>query len=99
MSIYTKLRINKPEIIIKPNAKEVIFTVISCMCDNIHRIRFKKNSEGEFKVGAFQSSLTNFQMKGDYYTDLRWYSDEEDWKKVVNVINSGTSVVQSVRSR
>ena len=50
MSKYRELRLNAPKLTIKEGAKEVIFKTVSCMCDNVHYLRFKKNSDGEFKL-------------------------------------------------
>ena len=103
MSIYIDLIQNPPELDIKKDAKEVIFTVISCMCDNISYINFNDYGNG-FRVKArlgngMASSLSNYQMEGDYKTDLQWASDDQDWNFVINKINNGTCKIQSVRSR
>jgi hypothetical protein len=98
-SKYGELLQNPPKIKVKKDAKEVVFTTISCMCDNLHRITFKKNENGEFSVSGGGSALSNWQMQGDYRTDLVWGADDQDWDSVVRVINSGTSKVESVRSR
>ena len=49
MSKFIELRQNTPKLTIKEGAREVIFKTISCMCDNVGHLRFKKNSEGDFK--------------------------------------------------
>jgi hypothetical protein len=43
MSKFIELRQNAPKLTIKEGAREVIFKTISCMCDNVHHITFKKN--------------------------------------------------------
>jgi hypothetical protein len=99
MSLYQELLQNPPAIKIKDNAKEVVFTTISCMCDNIHYLNFKKNEAGEFKVSGRKFALSNWQMKDDYLTDLGWAADDEDWDEVIRIINSGTELVQSAKCR
>jgi hypothetical protein len=99
MSLYRELMLKPPVMKVKENAKEVIFTTVSCMSDSIHYLNFKKNEAGEFKVSGRQFSLSNWQMKGDYVTDLCWAADDGDWAKVIEIINSGTELVQSVRCR
>ena len=98
MSKYQELIENPPKIEIKENAKEVIFEVVSCMCDNRNSIQFKKNEEGEFRVNGRGSAMSNFQMAHDTI-DLTWSADEQDWSRVIAMINTGTSRVASVRAR
>ena len=99
MSKYWDLTNNAPEIVVKENAKEVIFDLISVMCDNTAKIGFKKNSDGEFRMRTYGQSFRNFQVKGVDSTDLLWLADDLEWQAVVDGINTGTSVVASVRSR
>ena len=47
---------------IEINAKEVIFYVVSCMCDNKYTLRFRKNDNNEFKMSGMGFSLSNFQF-------------------------------------
>lgn len=98
MSKYDELKRNPPKIKIKEDAREVIFETISCMCDNKDRIRFKKDSDGYFKMSGMGSSLKNWGMK-HHHTDIEWTADEEKWKEVISMINSGTSKVSSAKSR
>ena len=99
MSLYRELRLNPPTIEVKENPREVHFYLVSCMCDNKYKMTFKRKPDGDFSVSAGMFALSNFQMKGDYSTDLRWAADDGDWAQVVSIINSGTSVVESVRYR
>jgi hypothetical protein len=99
MSLYQELLQNPPVIKVKDNSKEVVFTTISCMCDNIHYLNFKKNEAGEFKVSSGKFALSNWQMPGDYKTDLCWAADNDDWTEVIRIINSGTELVQSAKYR
>lgn len=98
MSKYEVLTINPPSLTIKEGAREVIFNLISVMCDNRQTLRFKKNSEGDFKMDGYGSALSNFQMKFKPY-EVEWEADEENWGTVIRMINSGVSVVESVASR
>lgn len=99
MSIYKELK-NKPaKIEIIENPKEVIFTLISCMCDNKYYLNVKKNNEGDFKANLRGNCFSNLQIPGDGKIDLEWAADEGNWEKVVSIINSGTELVQSMRSR
>jgi len=98
MSKYQELRRNAPKLTIKDGAKEVIFKTISCMCDNVHYFRFKKNNDGEFKLDCMGYSYSNFSIKFEKYM-VEWEADENYWGGVISMINSGTSVIESVQSR
>lgn len=99
---YSDLLSNPPKIVVNENSREVIFTMISCMCDNISYLNFKKNSDGDFKIIHYNDkcalSTSNLQMKHNI-DDICWSADSGDWNTVVDMINSGTSKVSSVKSR
>jgi len=98
MEKYASLRNNPPKLEIKKDAREVIFTTISCMCDNVHSIKFKKNQEGDFKMSGMGHALSNWQMKHLPY-DIEWEADAQNWNQVIKMINSGTSKIERVKSR
>jgi hypothetical protein len=98
MSKYQELRMNPPKLTIKDGAREIIFTTISCMCDNVHYISFKKNDSGDFKMSGNGYSLRNWQMKHPIH-DIEWEADANEWGGVIAMINSGTSVISEVKSR
>ncbi len=103
MSKYKELLLNKPKLTVKEGAREVIFKTISCMCDNVGYLRFKKNLEGDFKLDGMGYAISNWQMKAlghqPVYSELEWLADEGAWEKVINLINTGTSQIESVQSR
>jgi hypothetical protein len=98
MNKYKELRMNPPKLVITPGAREVIFKTISCMCDNVHYLTFKKNNDGDFKMSGNGFALSNFSMKHPIH-DIEWEADENEWGGVIAMINSGTSVVEEVKSR
>ncbi len=98
MSKYRELRISPPKLEVVGNPKEVIITTISCMCDNKGTLRLKKNETGEFKISGCGFALSNWQMKHDRF-DIEWAADEGNWKEVFKMIKTGTSAIQSLRSR
>ena len=98
MSKYVELRRNQPKLTIKGGAREVIFKTVSCMCDNVHHITFKKNDDGDFKMNGNGFSLSNWQMKNEKH-EIEWTADHEGWDEVIRMINSGTSAIESVISR
>jgi hypothetical protein len=98
MSNYQQLKNNPPQLSIKGGAREVIFTTISCMCDNVGHLRFKKNEGGDFKLDGVGFAISNWQMKTTQH-DLEWLADEAGWDEVIKLINTGTSKIESVKSR
>lgn len=98
MSKYQELRQNPPKLTIKEGAKEVIFKTVSCMCDNVGYLRFKKNSDGEFRLDGMGYAISNWQMKHPKH-EIEWEADENMWGGVIAMINSGTSVIEEVKSR
>lgn len=99
MSKYQTLRMNPPKLQVKPGAREVHFTIISCMCDNVHKLTLKKNEQGDFRLYGNGFALSNYQFNGDVKTDCEWEADEGNWDNVFKFINSGTSVIESLKSR
>jgi hypothetical protein len=97
-SLYRTLRLNPPKLQVKKDARELIITTISCMCDNVHYLTLKKNSEGDFKLGGGRFALSNWQM-GHPAHDIEWAADEGNWRKVFEMINSGTEAISEVKSR
>ena len=98
MSKYRELRLNAPKLTIKEGAREVIFKTISCMCDNVGHLRFKKNDEGDFKLDGMGFAISNWQMKHQKH-EIEWKADGNEWGGVIAMINSGTEVINSVISR
>ena len=98
MSKFRELRMNPPKLTIKEGAREVIFTTISCMCDNVSYITFKKNSDGDFKMSGGRFALSNWQMKHPQH-DIEWEADANEWNRVIEMINSGTEAISEVKSR
>jgi hypothetical protein len=98
MSKYQELRLNPPKLTIKEGAREVIFKTISCMCDNVHYLRFKKNSDGDFKMDEMGFHISNWQMKHPKH-EIEWEADANEWGGVIAMINSGTEAIESVTSR
>lgn len=98
MSKYQELLQNPPRIKVKKDAREVIFKTVSCMCDNVHYLKFKKNTDGDFKMSGNGFALSNWQMNHPPH-DIEWTADEGMWNQVVRMINTGTAKIESVKSR
>ena len=98
MSKYQELLQNPPRLTVKKEAREVIIKTVSCMCDNVHYLKLKKNSEGDFKMSGNGFALSNWQMKHTpHYIEL--IADEGKWNQVFRMINTGTEKIESLKSR
>jgi len=98
MEKYKTLRNNKPLLSVKKDSREVVFTTISAMCDNVGKLTLRKNEHGDFRLSGNGYSLSNWQMEYDKQ-EIEWEADEQNWSKVINMINTGTSVIEKVVSR
>jgi len=98
MSKYVELLNNPPKLEVKKDAREVVINLVSCMCDNKYKWTFKKNDEGDFKIITHGFAFSNFQTKFDK-DEIEWEADELKWSEVFRMINSGTSKIESLRSR
>jgi hypothetical protein len=98
MSKYQELLQNPPRLTVKKDAREVIIKTVSCMCDNVHYLKLKKNSEGDFKMSGGGFALSNWQMKHKPH-DIEWIADEGKWNQVFRMINTGTEKIESLKSR
>ena len=97
-SIYKHFRNNAPVLTVKKGAEKVMVNLISCMCDNPGTWTFRKNGNDDFVIFTHGSAFSNFQTK---FTkpEIEWEADLGNWDKVFRMINSGTSVIKSVKSR
>ena len=98
MSKYQSLRQNPPKLSVKENAREIVITTVSCMCDNIHYLTLKKNSEGDFRLHTHGYAFSNWQMEHPEH-DIEWAADEGDWNHVFEMINTGTALISEIKSR
>ena len=101
MSIYQILLHNPPKLVLVPNSRQVIFNLVSCMCDNKNTIAYDLDKDN---LSGY--SLSNLQLRGGGYYDLVTLleqalaeDDAEAFAKSVSLINTGTSKVASVQFR
>ena len=100
MSIYQSLLHNPPKLVFVPNSRQVIFNLVSCMCDNKHTIAYDLDKDN---LSGY--SISNLQLKGGYYDLVMLLEtalaedDAEAFAKSVSLINTGTSKVASVQFR
>ena len=98
MTDFEKTLYNLDELIVKPDAREVVIGLVSCMCDNKKILHFKKGADGDFKMNLQKHAFSSLQIPFHAF-ELEWAADEQDWSHVFNIINTGTSRVEWVRSR
>ena len=98
MSKYQELLVNPPKLKIEGKPKEIKIDLVSCMCDNKYRWTIKQNEDGDYKINTHGFAYSNWQIK-DRKDDIEWIADEGNWRKVFNMINSGTSKIESVKYR
>ena len=98
MSKYSELVHNPIKVDVKDGAREVVFTLISAMCDNESTLQFKKHYSGDFRANLLGEAFSNIQAKHDKI-DMEWAADDGKWNEVVKMINTGTSRVGSIRAR
>lgn len=96
---YNETRHNPPKLKVVEKPREVIFDIVSCMCDNMHKLYLTKDANGDFKLNGGGHSLANYQMEFDYKLNIEWAADEDNWDNVIKIINTGTSLACAVRSR
>jgi hypothetical protein len=96
--MYVELRRNPPKLNVVKDAREVIVTIISSMCNNRHTLKFTKNDGGDLKLSGCGFALSNFGFKHEAH-DIEWAADAGSWDEVFAMINSGTSVIKEIKSR
>ena len=100
---YQELLTTFIRIKVEKTAKEVIFKTVSCMCDNVSYLRFRKDENGEFKLRGMYGSgsgaaYSNWQIPYPKH-ELEWMADEGRWTKIKSMIEEGTSRVENAKSR
>ena len=98
MSKYQELLENPPKLKIEGKPKEIKIDLVSCMCDNEYRWTIKQNEDGDYRINTHGFAYSNWQIK-DRKDDIEWIADEGNRRKVFNMINSGTSKIESVKYR
>ena len=96
MSKYVELRRSPVKNIITGTPKKVLLNMVSCMCDNRNQIVIECNSDGCWELKTGGNAFSNFQMEHTR-NDIIWEAEEGNWNEVIKMINSGTSVIESIK--
>lgn len=103
MSVYRELLNKKVDVSnVKQDFKELVFELVSCMCDNVSYIRIK-TIDNKISISHFNDhcslALSNLQMKECFKVDLEWAFEDRNINELISIINSGTSKIRSIKSR
>jgi len=98
MSKYRELRTNPPKYKIEGKPREIKIDLVSCTCDNRYRWTIKKNEEGDYKIFTHGFAYSNWQIKHPK-DDIEWVADEGNWNRMIEMINEGTSQIESIKYR
>lgn len=102
ISLYNQLRRNPPQIKLKGELNKIIINMVSCMCNNKSQIIIMKK-DNIYSIWSTLSSgmgyaMSNYGMKHTT-SDIIWEAEDHNWDKVIEMINSGTSVIESIKAR
>ena len=74
------------------------YAVLPSSSNNRYRWTIKQNEDGDYKIFTHGFAYSNWQIK-DRKDDIEWVADEGNWDKVFEMINSGTSTIESIKYR
>jgi len=80
---------------------KVIFSMVSCMCDNISFVKVEK-CDSHWSVAHYNNncalSFNNLQCDNNK-EEIIWAAENGNWPEVVRILNSGTSKIFDIRSK
>lgn len=98
-SLYQITRQNPPIFDIKPNPREIIFELVSCMCDNISYLHYRRDNSSLRHYNSHCSlAFSNLQCKA-LQAEVLWAIEDNEFDKVVAMLNTSTSRVFSIKIR
>ena len=98
MSKYGELLRKPPVLEVYGKPREMKIDLVSAMCDNRYRWTIKENEDGDYKISTSPFAYSNFQTD-HRKDDIEWTADEGEWDEVFEMINSGTSKIESIKYR
>ena len=98
MSRYGELLRKPPVLDVKGKPREMKIYLVSATCDNKYRWTIKENKDGDYKITTGNQAYSNFQTKHGK-DDIEWIADEGNWDEVFDMINTGTSKIESIKYR
>ena len=80
----------------------MIIELVSCMCDNMSKIKISKKENGEALISHYNDrcslAFSNLQAKCDT-DDIAWAWMDGDYQEVIKLLDTSTSKVVSVKVR
>ena len=98
MSRYRELLTKPPMLEVYGKPREIKIDLVSATCDNKSRWTIKQNEDGDYKINCHGQAYSNFQTDHGK-DDIEWIADEGDWEQVFDMINTGTSIIESIKYR
>lgn len=99
MSKYEEVKNNPIKNNISGMPSQVVFYLVSAMCDNKSKITFIKKENGEYKIDTDSQHINNFGFKFDFLVNAAWAADEGNWSRVFYYINQGYSKIYEVKCK
>jgi hypothetical protein len=97
MSKYEELRVNPVKNTITGSPVKVLISFVSVMCDNKSQMVFDIDKSG-YKLSTCGNAFSNWNLDCSR-EDVVWEAEIGSWNKVVKMLNSGTSAIESIRVR
>jgi len=98
MSRYRELLKIPPVLEVYGKPREMKIDLVSATCDNRSRWTIKENEDGDYKIFTHGFAYSNFQVR-HRKDDIEWEADGGDWEEVFDMINTGTSKIESIKYR
>lgn len=82
--------------------KMIIFTLVSCMCNNISFLKLTRKEDG-ISISHYNDhcslALSNLQMERGASDGIEWAFLDDDYREIVRIINTGTSKICNTKMR
>lgn len=76
---------------------KMIIDMVSCMCDNKSQISITIDSDkSTASISGMGNSLSNYQFKHSV-ADIQWEIESGEWLTALKMIESGTSIIASIK--
>ena len=98
MTKYNNILRNRPIHTVKDNPTKVVIKLISSMSDNSHTFTFLKREDNTFSLSTHGHSFKNFGITRFSKEKLEIEATEGYWFYIFTMIETGTSLIESVKS-
>jgi len=98
MSKYGELLRKPPMLEVYGKPREIKIDLVSAMCDYRHWLTFIDIVDVDYKIFSHGFAYSNFQIEHGK-DDIEWIADDGNWEEVFDMINTGTSKIESIKYR